>query len=139
MMFNVKSEDLLMQLKNMHDNDQKTIAELQKKLDEYNKDKEIQLLKEEIKNIRKNSLIVLGSSEKEKIVNCSYQAEDTGYKVTDEYKITYKKDNVIYVKSIYSFNSIIYFILQRVGGSNSCIRLLIRPNGLANRPLHQLG
>lgn len=67
MVFNVKSEDLLMQLKNMHDNDQKTIAELQKKLAEYDKDKEIQLLKEEIQNIRKNSLIVLGSSEKEKI------------------------------------------------------------------------
>ena len=44
MMFNVKYEDLLTQLKDIHDNDQKTITELQKKLAEYNKDKEIQLL-----------------------------------------------------------------------------------------------
>ena len=49
--------------------------------------------------------IVNYSSEKEKIVNCSYQAEDTGYKVTDEYKITYKKDNVIYVESIYNYTA----------------------------------
>lgn len=38
-----------------------------KKLDEYNKDKEIQSLRQEIENMRKNSLIILGSSEKEKI------------------------------------------------------------------------
>ena len=67
MMFNVKYEDLLTQLKDIHDNDQKTITELQKKLNEYNKDKEIQLLNQEIENMRKNSLIILGSSEKEKI------------------------------------------------------------------------
>ena len=66
-MFNVKYEDLLTQLKDIHDNDQKTITELQKKLAEYNKDKEIQLLKQEIENMRKNSLIILGSSGKEKI------------------------------------------------------------------------
>lgn len=40
---------------------------------------------------------------KEKVVNCSYQAEDVGYKVTDEYKITYKNDNILYVESVYNY------------------------------------
>lgn len=40
---------------------------------------------------------------REKIVNCAYSAEDLGYKVTDEYKIKYKNDTILYVESVYNY------------------------------------
>lgn len=42
---------------------------------------------------------------KEKVVNCSYTAEDVGYKVTDEYKITYKNNEILYVESAYNYEA----------------------------------
>ncbi len=36
-------------------------------------------------------------------VICNFTAEDTGYKVTDQYKITYKKDLILYVESEYNY------------------------------------
>ena len=42
---------------------------------------------------------------KEKVVNCSYTAEDVGYKVTDEYKITYKNNEILYVESTYNYEA----------------------------------
>lgn len=42
---------------------------------------------------------------KEKVVNCAYSAEDKGYKVTDEYKIRYKNDEILYVESVYSYTA----------------------------------
>ncbi len=42
---------------------------------------------------------------KERVINCSYQAEDTGYRVTDEYKITYVNDDVTYVEGVYNYTA----------------------------------
>ncbi len=48
--------------------------------------------------------IIVGTvSGKQKVVNCSYNAEDTGYKVTDEYKIKYKNDSILYVEYLYNY------------------------------------
>ena len=42
---------------------------------------------------------------KERVINCSYQAEDAGYRVTDEYKITYVNDDVTYVEGVYNYTA----------------------------------
>lgn len=42
---------------------------------------------------------------REKVVNCAYSAEDAGYKVTDEYKIRYKNDTLLYVESEYNYTA----------------------------------
>lgn len=41
-----------------------------------------------------------------KVVNCSTSAKDEGYKYTDEYKITYKKDKISYVEGIYTYTAL---------------------------------
>lgn len=41
-----------------------------------------------------------------KVVNCSSSAEDTGYKFTDEYKITYKKNKIIYLENVYTYTAL---------------------------------
>lgn len=40
---------------------------------------------------------------KEYLVNCSYEAEDFGYKITDEYKIKYKNNKILYVEGSYIY------------------------------------
>ena len=40
-----------------------------------------------------------------KNINCSYSAEDTGYNITDEYKITYKKNSITYVEGNYKYEA----------------------------------
>lgn len=40
------------------------------------------------------------------VVNCSSYAEDTGYKYTDEYKITYKKDSILNVDGTYTYTAL---------------------------------
>ncbi len=41
---------------------------------------------------------------KEKVTNCSSSASDYGYKYSDEYKITYKHDDIVYVEGEYIYN-----------------------------------
>lgn len=41
-----------------------------------------------------------------KVVNCSSSAEDVGYKFTDEYKITYKKNTITYLESVYTYTAL---------------------------------
>ncbi len=41
-----------------------------------------------------------------KVVNCSSSAEDEGYKYTEEYKITYKKNSISYIESTYTYNAL---------------------------------
>lgn len=42
---------------------------------------------------------------RQRVVNCAYSAEDVGYKVTDEYKIRYKNDTILYVESTYNYTA----------------------------------
>lgn len=42
---------------------------------------------------------------KEKVINCSYSASDTGYKVTDEYKIKYKNNTILKVEGTYTYTA----------------------------------
>ena len=70
-MFNVKYEDLLTQLKDIHDNDQKTITKLQKKLDEYkiNHEADKAIMDDVEKMVNKNmSLDVLISNEVNRVM-----------------------------------------------------------------------
>lgn len=42
---------------------------------------------------------------KEKVINCSYSANDVGYKVTDEYKIKYKNNTILKVEGSYTYTA----------------------------------
>lgn len=41
----------------------------------------------------------------EKKTSCSYKSDDSNYKITDEYKITYKKNRILYVNGIYEYTA----------------------------------
>lgn len=41
-----------------------------------------------------------------KVVNCSSSAKDVGYEFTDEYKITYKKNKISYLESVYTYTAL---------------------------------
>lgn len=41
-----------------------------------------------------------------KVVNCSSMAEDEGYKYTDEYKITYKKNSINFIENTYKYTAL---------------------------------
>ena len=41
----------------------------------------------------------------EKSINCSYEIEDTGYKTTDEYKITYAGGKILKIYGIYKYKA----------------------------------
>ena len=41
-----------------------------------------------------------------KVTVCSQSAKDVGYEYTDEYKITYKKDKILYVESDYNYKAL---------------------------------
>ena len=51
-------------------------------------------------------LIVNYVQNKTYVVNCSSSAEDVGYKYTDEYKITYKQDEIINVEGVYTYTAL---------------------------------
>lgn len=42
---------------------------------------------------------------KEKTINCSYSANDVGYKITDEYKIKYKNNTILKVDGSYIYTA----------------------------------
>lgn len=51
-------------------------------------------------------MYIFDSNSKERVVNCSYKAIDKGYSITDEYKITYKKNKVIYFDGKYTYKAL---------------------------------
>lgn len=50
-------------------------------------------------------LIINYNSNRKKVVNCSYIFDDKNYKITDEYKITYKNKKITYVEGVYIYSS----------------------------------
>lgn len=51
------------------------------------------------------TFIIYTSNNKEKVTNCFLEAEDTGYKITDEYKITYVGSKIKYVDGKYVYKA----------------------------------
>lgn len=44
-------------------------------------------------------------SNREKVINCSYLFDDKNYKITDEYKITFKNRKITYIEGVYIYSS----------------------------------
>lgn len=62
---------------------------------------------------------------------CTSTAEDTGYKYTDEYKITYKKNKINYVESTYTYNSLNSEYQEQIKYvSDDKLRVIINSNGM---------
>ncbi len=51
-------------------------------------------------------MFIYDNNSKEKIVNCSYKANDKGYSITDEYIITYKENKIIYFDGKYIYRAL---------------------------------
>ena len=67
----------------------------------------------------------------EKVVNCSTSAEDIGYKYTDEYKITYKKNKIIYVQSTYTYTALSDEYKDQIDYvKNEKLKAIINSNGM---------
>ncbi len=68
---------------------------------------------------------------KEKTIICSYFAEDAGYKVTDEYKITHKKNKIIYVEQEYDYTAKTQEYKEQVGYvKEEKLPVIINSNGM---------
>lgn len=62
---------------------------------------------------------------------CTSVAEDTGYKYTDEYKITYKKNKINYVESIYTYTALNSEYKEQIKYvSDDKLRAIINSNGM---------
>ena len=62
---------------------------------------------------------------------CTSTAEDTGYKYTDEYKITYKKNKINYVESTYTYNALNSEYQEQIKYvSDDKLRAVINSNGM---------
>ena len=62
---------------------------------------------------------------------CTSTAEDTGYKYTDEYKITYKKNKINYVESTYTYNALNSEYQEQIKYvSDDKLRVIINSNGM---------
>ncbi len=48
-------------------------------------------------------LLISNFITKKRVVSCSFVAEDTGYKIVDEYKITYSQNKIKYIESVYNY------------------------------------
>lgn len=67
--------------------------------------------------------------EKKKL--CTSTAEDTGYKYTDEYKITYKKNKINYVESTYTYTALNSEYQEQIKYvSDDKLRAIINSNGM---------
>lgn len=76
-------------------------------------------------------LIINYLNGKERVINCSYSAEDTGYKVTDEYKITYKNSKIIYVEQVYDYTAKTDEYKEQVGYvKDEKLPVIINSNGM---------
>lgn len=62
---------------------------------------------------------------------CTSAAEDTGYKYTDEYKITYKKNKINYVESTYTYTALNDEYKEQIKYvSDDKLRAVINSNGM---------
>ena len=62
---------------------------------------------------------------------CTSTAEDTGYKYTDEYKITYKKNKINYVESTYTYTALNSEYQEQIKYvSDDKLRAVINSNGM---------
>lgn len=62
---------------------------------------------------------------------CTSSAEDTGYKYTDEYKITYKKNKINYVESTYTYTALNSEYQEQIKYvSDDKLRAIINSNGM---------
>lgn len=62
---------------------------------------------------------------------CTSVAEDTGYKYTDEYKITYKKNKINYVESTYTYTALNSEYQEQIKYvSDDKLRAIINSNGM---------
>ncbi len=62
---------------------------------------------------------------------CTSTAEDTGYKYTDEYKITYKKNKINYVESTYTYTALNDEYKEQIEYvSDDKLRAVINSNGM---------
>lgn len=62
---------------------------------------------------------------------CTSVAEDTGYKYTDEYKITYKKNTINYVESTYTYTALNSEYKEQIKYvSDDKLRAVINSNGM---------
>ena len=62
---------------------------------------------------------------------CTSMAEDTGYKYTDEYKITYKKNKINYVESTYTYTALNSEYQEQIKYvSDDKLRVIINSNGM---------
>ncbi len=62
---------------------------------------------------------------------CTSTAEDTGYKYTDEYKITYKKNKINYVESTYTYTALNDEYQEQIKYvSDDKLRAVINSNGM---------
>ena len=62
---------------------------------------------------------------------CTSVAEDTGYKYTDEYKITYKKNKINYVESTYTYTALNSEYQEQIKYvSDDKLRAVINSNGM---------
>lgn len=62
---------------------------------------------------------------------CTSVAEDTGYKYTDEYKITYKKNKINYVESTYTYTALNSEYKEQIKYvSDDKLRAVINSNGM---------
>lgn len=62
---------------------------------------------------------------------CTSVAEDTGYKYTDEYKITYKKNKINYVESTYTYTALNDEYKEQIKYvSDDKLRAVINSNGM---------
>lgn len=67
-----------------------------------------------------------------KLVNCSSTAEDVGYKYTDEYKITYKKNKITYLESIYKYTALTDEYKEQVSYvKEEKIPVIVNTNGMS--------
>ena len=50
-------------------------------------------------------IIINYFGKKPKVINCSYLFDDTGYKISDEYKITFENKSISYIEGVYLYQS----------------------------------
>ena len=69
--------------------------------------------------------------DKEYVVNCSYSVSDKGYKITDEYKITYKKDMLMYLDGKYKYTALTDEYKQQIEYvKNEKLPAIVNSNGM---------
>lgn len=67
----------------------------------------------------------------QKVMNCHQSASDTGYEYTDEYKITYKQNEILYVESSYTYTALTDEYKSQIDFiKNERLPVIINSNGM---------